>query len=59
MADCRIGRLSQAIAECNDYIAKESARSADLRPIEIQKRLEWYIAHRMKLIGMRNNLLGH
>lgn len=45
-------KIRQAIEECDRYIAKESPRSADLRPAEIQKLLDQYIAHREKLIGM-------
>lgn len=44
--------VTEAIAQCNRYIALEGSRSADLRPAEIQKRLEWYIAHRAKLLSM-------
>lgn len=52
MSPERTRTIRQAIAECNDYIAKEGGRSADLRPVEIAKRLEWYKAHRAKLLGM-------
>jgi hypothetical protein len=45
-------KILQAIAECNRYIALEGARSADLRPADIQKLLDWYIAHRAKLLTM-------
>jgi hypothetical protein len=45
-------KITQAIAECNRYIALEGSRSADLRPADIQKLLEWYIAHRAKLLSM-------
>lgn len=45
-------RIRQAIEDCDRYIAKESARSADLRPAHIQKLLDFYIAHREKLIAM-------
>jgi hypothetical protein len=41
-----------AIADCNNYIAKEGARRADLRPADIAKLLEWTIAHRAKLLAM-------
>jgi hypothetical protein len=43
------GRITQAIAECDRYIALEGSRSADLRPADTQKLLEWYISHRAKL----------
>lgn len=45
-------KITQAIADCNRYIALEGARSADLRPADIQKLLDWYIAHRAKLLLM-------
>jgi hypothetical protein len=45
-------KIMQAIAECNHYIALEGARSADLRPASIQKLLEWYVAHRARLLAM-------
>jgi hypothetical protein len=44
--------VRSAIEDCNRYIAKESPRSADLRPADVAKRLEWYIAHRAKLLAM-------
>ena len=44
--------INEAIAQCNTYIAKESARAADLRPAETQKLLDWYYSHRAKLIEM-------
>jgi hypothetical protein len=43
-------KIKRAIADCDTYIAKESLRADDLRPLETQKLLEWYIAHREKLI---------
>lgn len=45
-----IRRVNQAIEECDRYIKLESPRSADLRPPEIAKRLEFYIQHRAKLV---------
>lgn len=45
-------RILQAIAECDAFIAKESARSADLRPADIQQHLDFCIAHRAKLVAM-------
>lgn len=45
-------RVFQAIAECDRYIAIESPRSADLRPVEIARLLDSYISHRAKLVGM-------
>lgn len=45
-------KILDAIADCDRYIAKESARSADLRPVKIQELLDWYIGHRAKLVVM-------
>ncbi len=45
-------KIQSAIDDCNRYIAKESARSADLRPVDIAKLLDWYISHRAKLLAM-------
>jgi hypothetical protein len=45
-------KITEAIADCNRYISLESSRSADLRPADIQKLLEWYIAHRANLLSM-------
>lgn len=42
-------RIQSAIKECDRYIAMEGPRAADLRPAEVQKRLEFYISHRAKL----------
>jgi hypothetical protein len=42
-------RILSAIAQCDRYIDKEEARSADLRPADIQKRLDGYKEHRDKL----------
>lgn len=52
MTNYQINSIMSAIAECDAYIAKEGARDADLRPAEIAKLLEWYIAHRAKLQAM-------
>jgi len=52
MTTDRERRILQAIDECDRYIAKESPRSADLRPAEIQKLLDGYIARREKLVEM-------
>ena len=48
----QINKIRSAIADCNSYIAKESARSEDLRPAETANLLQWYIAHRAKLLKM-------
>lgn len=45
-------RVVEAIADCDRYIAKERARSPSLRPADVQKRLDWHIEHRAKLISM-------
>lgn len=45
-------KIREAIGDCNRYIAKEEPRAADLRPADVAKRLEWYKAHRAKLLGM-------
>ncbi len=45
-------RVLEAIAECDRYIAKESPRSADLRPIEIAARLDFSRSHRQKLLNV-------
>ena len=45
-------RIRQAIIECDNYIAKESPRAADLRPPEVAQLLAFYIAHREKLLAM-------
>jgi len=52
MTQQQISSIRSAIADCNRYIAKESARDADLRPAETAKLLDWYIAHRAKLLAM-------
>lgn len=49
-------KIIESIAECDRYIAREEARSADLRPPEIAQRLEWYKTHREKLIRMLEEL---
>jgi hypothetical protein len=45
-------KIIEAIAECDQYIAIESPRSADLRPAATTALLEKYKAHRSKLAGM-------
>lgn len=52
MTTQQIRSIQGAIADCNRYIALEGARSADLRPADIAKLLDWYIAHRAKLLAM-------
>lgn len=45
-------QVESAIKQCDRYIDKEGSRSADLRPAQTQKLLDWYIQHRSKLQGM-------
>lgn len=45
-------RILESIAECDRFIAKESPRSADLRPADVAQRLEFSLAHRQKLIDL-------
>lgn len=52
MTSTNRNKIIQAIAECDRYIALESKRSEDLRPIKIKQLLDWYIAHRVKLLSM-------
>lgn len=52
MTNQEINSVRSAVADCNRYIAKEGSRAADLRPADVAKRLEWYIAHRAKLLAM-------
>lgn len=47
-----VRRIVEAIAECDRYIAKEEPRDASLRPADVAKRLEFYKAHRAKLVTM-------
>lgn len=44
-------RILSAIADCDRFIAKESPRRADLRPADIQKTLDFYVAHRARLVA--------
>ena len=48
----QISSIQSAIQDCDRYIAKEGARDANLRPAEIAKLLDWYMAHRAKLLAM-------
>ena len=45
-------RIKAAIAECERYIAKEGARSADLRPAWATQHLAFCKAHIIKLTAM-------
>lgn len=42
-------RIIEAIAECQRFIDKEEPRSADLRPADVQKTLDFYKKHMTKL----------
>jgi hypothetical protein len=48
----QVRRVRDAIAECDRFIAKEEPRRADLRPANVQKILDHYKAHRVKLVQM-------
>jgi len=45
-------RIFQAIGECDAYIEKEEKRSADLRPSDVAKHLEFCKQHKVKLLAM-------
>lgn len=45
-------KILDVIADCDRYIAREEPRNPTLRPADVAQRLEWYKAHRQKLIGM-------
>jgi len=49
-------RILKSIKECDQFISKESARDPDLRPPDVQKILDDYVAHREKLIVWLNDL---
>ena len=44
--------ITEAIAQCDRFIAKEEPRNPDLRPADIQQHLDYCKAHRIKLLGM-------
>lgn len=52
MSQYEINKINAAIADCDRYIDREEKRAADLRPAEVQKRLEWMKQHKAKLEGM-------
>jgi len=54
MTTQQINSIKSSIADCDRYIAKEGARNPALRPVEVSRRLEWYISHRAKLTNMLN-----
>lgn len=52
MTQQQIKSIRSAIADCDRFIAKESGRNPALRPAETAKLLDWYVAHRSKLLAM-------
>lgn len=48
----QIRRIHEAIAECDRFLEKESARNASLRPADVQQYLNFCITHRAKLVSM-------
>jgi hypothetical protein len=42
-------RIMQAIGDCDRYIEREERRAAELRPLEVAERLDWYRRHRAAL----------
>lgn len=52
MTPYQISSIRSAIADCNRFIDRESARRADLRPADVAELLAWYIGHRAKLAAM-------
>lgn len=48
----QIARVKQAISECDAFITKESQRPAATRPADMQKHLDFCIAHKARLLGM-------
>ena len=47
--------VQRALEGTQRYIDRESARADDLRPADIQMRLEWYKGHAIKLQNMLEN----
>jgi hypothetical protein len=45
-------RVRESIAECDRDIAREAPRDADLRPVDVRERLDFYRAHRARLVTM-------
>lgn len=52
MSNEQITRVKQAIAECDAFIEKESNRPTGTRPADMQKHLDFCIAHKSRLIEM-------
>lgn len=45
-------KINEAISECDRFIAIEGPRSAGLRQADVQKTLDFYRIHRLRLIAM-------
>jgi hypothetical protein len=45
-------RVIEAIGDCDRFIEREEKRSADLRPADVAKHLEFCKQHKVKLIAM-------
>jgi hypothetical protein len=45
-------RIQREIREADRFIALEGGRAADLRPVEVQTTLDFYVAHRAKLLAL-------
>ncbi|WP_288078667.1 hypothetical protein [Pseudomonas sp.] len=52
MTESQTTRIKQAIAECDAFITKESQRPAATRPADMQKHLDFCIAHKSRLLDM-------
>ena len=45
-------RVLEAIGDCDRFIEREEKRSADLRPADVAKHLEFCKQHKVNLISM-------
>ena len=45
-------KIIESIEETQRFITKEEKRNSDLRPAAVQKTLDFYKAHKIKLNGM-------
>lgn len=45
-------KIVEALAETQRFIDKESVRNPSLRPADVQKTLDFYVAHKAKLETM-------
>jgi len=48
----QVRRVLQAIAECDQFIAKEGPRNPALRPADMAQHLEFCKQHKQRLINM-------